>query len=82
MIHLLYIITPPRSSQNSEGHHESDDFQPQLVELQTLIKRWRWANRMSANSVAGAKGLTNLALFKVETLLSSLGNNALPVNPS
>ncbi|PVI00236.1 hypothetical protein DM02DRAFT_708716 [Periconia macrospinosa] len=74
MIHLLHITTPPANSTN-----DNLNFKPQLEELHVLIKRWRWANRVSSNSAAGAKGLTNLGLFKVETLLASLGTDALPV---
>ena len=81
MIHLLHITTPPpRNTPNDNTGDQGLLFQPQQEELQVLIKRWRWANRISSNSTAGAKGLTNLGLFKVETLLASLGTNALPVD--
>lgn len=55
-------------------------FEIEFNELQSLIKRWRWANRMSVNNAAGAKGLTDLGLFKVETLLASLGSLTLSVD--
>lgn len=81
MIHLLHITTPPRIP-FEEDCNEALYFKSQLEELHVLIKRWRWANRISSNSAAGAKGLTNLGLFKVETLLASLGSDALPIESS
>jgi hypothetical protein len=47
-------------------------FKSELDELTRLIRRWRWISRVSANGAAGNKGLTNLGLFKVETMLSDL----------
>lgn len=82
MIHLLHIITPPRDLSIDQDLINTLYFQPQLEELHGLIKRWRWANRVSSNSAAGAKGLTNLGLFKVETMLASLRSDALPVESS
>lgn len=85
MVHLLQIITPdmdmacPSVSDQSEPGPESLFFTDEHKELQTLIQRWRWANRSCTNNAAGARGLTNLGLFKVETLLTSLGINLLSV---
>lgn len=82
MVHLLHIISPGPTGDGNCTKDGEVYFQGEFEELQDLIKRWRWANRISANSAAGAKGLTNLGLFKVETLLASLGSHALPVDSS
>jgi hypothetical protein len=47
-------------------------FQSELDDLTQLVRRWRWVSRVSANGAAGNKGLTNLGLFKVETMLADL----------
>jgi hypothetical protein len=60
------------SSEGARQHEQISLFETELTELQRLIERWRWATRVSANSAAGVKGLTNLALFKVETMLAEL----------
>ncbi|KAL3458401.1 fungal-specific transcription factor domain-containing protein [Aspergillus heterothallicus] len=62
MVHLLHIVTSPSAADFSDEYHE----------LQGWIRRWRWVNRISANGAAGVKGLTNLGVLKVETLLGSL----------
>ncbi|KAJ9633471.1 hypothetical protein H2204_007021 [Knufia peltigerae] len=85
MVHLLQITSPdmdlayPSVSNQAEPRPESLYFIEEHKELQTLIQRWRWANRSCTNNAAGARGLTNLGLFKVETLLSSLGISLLAV---
>ena len=61
MVHLLHIITGA-----------GPGFTDEHMELQALIRRWRWVNRISANGAAGVKGLTNLGVLKVETLLGNL----------
>ncbi|KAL2833860.1 fungal-specific transcription factor domain-containing protein [Aspergillus cavernicola] len=63
MVHLLHIITGPTAT---------GGFEDEYRELQGWIRRWRWVNRISANGAAGAKGLTNLGVLKVETLLGTL----------
>ncbi|KAL3479625.1 fungal-specific transcription factor domain-containing protein [Aspergillus californicus] len=62
MVHLLHIITAPTAT----------GFTEEYGELQGWIRRWRWVNRISANGAAGVKGLTNLGVLKVETLLGTL----------
>ncbi|KAL2835355.1 fungal-specific transcription factor domain-containing protein [Aspergillus pseudoustus] len=62
MVHLLHIVSSPSAS----------GFSDEYDELQGWIRRWRWVNRISANGAAGVKGLTNLGVLKVETLLGSL----------
>jgi hypothetical protein len=76
MVHILHTISPPDPDQraqredisNSFGQFFDDDYR----ELQVWIRRWRWANRVSAHGAAGVKGLTNLGLMKVETLMGKL----------
>lgn len=76
MVHVLSTIAPPDASRRAEmeaagistcGIEFDDDYQ----NLQVWIRRWRWANRVSANGAAGVKGLTNLGLMKVETLMEN-----------
>ncbi|KAL5335971.1 fungal-specific transcription factor domain-containing protein [Aspergillus crustosus] len=62
MVHLLHIVTSPTAG----------IFLDEYAELQGWIRRWRWVNRISANGAAGVKGLTNLGVLKVETLLGTL----------
>lgn len=57
---------------DSTHNRNSRSFHAEIRELEQWIKRWRWANRISANGAAGVKGLTNLGLFKVETILNKL----------
>lgn len=61
-----------RQAGDSSHNRSSCSFDAEIRELEQWIKRWRWANRISANGAAGVKGLTNLGLFKVETLLNNL----------
>lgn len=63
----------PQKPQLSEtGCNTSElNFSTEYRELQALIRRWRWANRVSAHGAAGVKGLTNLGLLKVEPLMGS-----------
>lgn len=85
MVHLLQITAPeaetgvlPEEGQSHDNiSHDDEDlfFSNECKELQEMIERWRWASRISVNNAAGAKGLTNLGLFKVETLLASLESN-------
>jgi hypothetical protein len=62
MVHLLHILTSVNSTDFCDEHHE----------LQDWIRRWRWVVRISANGASGVKGLTNLGVLKMETLLGSL----------
>ena len=68
MVHLLHIVSAWRFETPS-----GQGFEEEYGELQDYIKRWRWANRMSTSGAAGMKGLTNLGLLRVETLLDNLG---------
>lgn len=83
MVDLLLTVSPSADSyQLSLAQQTTEDdgrmyasdgaFENELKELQHLIERWRWINRVSANGAAGVKGLTNLGLFKVETILAEL----------
>ncbi|OKL63407.1 hypothetical protein UA08_01770 [Talaromyces atroroseus] len=77
MVHVLHIIAPPDAARQAELEAAGisplwtttldDDYRDLLV----WIRRWRRANRVSANGAAGVKGLTNLGLMKVETQLES-----------
>jgi hypothetical protein len=64
MVHLLHIT--------SASLHGSFPFSEEDRELRSLVKRWRIANRVSANGAAGARGLANLGLLRVETMLGRL----------
>lgn len=81
LVDLLLVLS---QLVESDGYHfteESSDsniaFENELKELKRLIERWRWINRVSANGAAGVKGLTNLGLFKVETILAELRRSKL-----
>ncbi|OKL59621.1 hypothetical protein UA08_05443 [Talaromyces atroroseus] len=74
MVHVLHTIAPPDVTRQAEkiGDKLSSNyitFEEEYEELKTWIRRWRWANRVSANGAAGVKGLTNLGLMRVETLM-------------
>ncbi|KAJ5898376.1 hypothetical protein N7504_008664 [Penicillium tannophilum] len=72
MVHLLQVVSPPTEAE-SRPDLLKYSFDAEHTELQTWIRRWRWATRISANGAAGVKGLTNLGFIKVETLM---GNGA------
>ncbi|KAH8881762.1 hypothetical protein GQ53DRAFT_886652 [Thozetella sp. PMI_491] len=66
MVHLLHVVTLASNAVprvDTEQEHR---------ELQDLIKRWRSASR-SANGASGMKGLVNLGLLRVETMLGAIG---------
>lgn len=65
MVHLLHITSASSNRANLSFHDEDS-------ELRALVKRWRIANRVSANGAAGARGLANLGLLRVETMLGKL----------
>ena len=65
MVHLLHL-TSASSGRGDFGFQEEDG------ELRALVKRWRVAIRVSANGAAGARGLANLGLLRVETMLGRL----------
>jgi hypothetical protein len=76
MVHVLSTIAPPDASRRaemeiSESSTNGTEFEDDYRDLQAWIRRWRWANRVSANGAAGVKGLTNLGLMKVETLMEN-----------
>jgi hypothetical protein len=76
MVHVLSTIAPPDASRRaeieiSENSTNGTEFEDDYRDLQAWIRRWRWANRVSANGAAGVKGLTNLGLMKVETLMEN-----------
>lgn len=70
----------PRGSQGGQGGTPvprgvcaRPGFEEEYRELLAWIRRWRWASRVSVHGGAGAKGLTNLMLLRVETFLGELG---------
>ena len=65
MVHVLHL-TSTSSGRRDFGFQEEDG------ELRALVKRWRVAIRVSANGAAGARGLANLGLLRVETMLGRL----------
>ncbi len=65
MVHLLHL-TSASSDRRDFGFREED------AELRALVRRWRVAIRVSANGAAGARGLANLGLLRVETMLGKL----------
>jgi hypothetical protein len=80
IVFLLHIVTMRRkvvTGQSGTSVQGSacarPGFSEQYRELLVWIKRWRWASRVSIHSAAGAKGLTNLMLLRVETFLGELG---------
>lgn len=81
MVHVLHTIAPLEASRQaelkaSEISPSSINFEDEYRDLQVWIRRWRWANRVSANGAAGVKGLTNLGLMKVETLMENTNFHA------
>ncbi|KAH8655401.1 fungal-specific transcription factor domain-containing protein [Xylariales sp. PMI_506] len=75
MVYLLHIVSPPSSEDGITLG--AFNFDPERVELQQWIRRWRRANR-SANSASGMKGLVNLGLLRVETMLKNTGSSHRP----
>ncbi len=88
IVYLLHVVTVRTSAmpQDHEGSRSSQSgrggrpavcarpgFSAEYRELLTWIRRWRWASRVSVHGAAGAKGLTNLMLLRVETFLGELG---------
>ncbi|EPE04738.1 fungal specific transcription factor domain protein [Ophiostoma piceae UAMH 11346] len=75
MVYLLRIITvPPLGSGEQSPKVARPGFADEYQELLSWIGRWRWASRVSVHGAAGAKGLTNLMLLRVETFLGELGD--------
>ncbi|KAL6850591.1 hypothetical protein ACO1O0_007715 [Amphichorda felina] len=76
MVHLLHVT----SSSSSFGQGQAQpslqerelEFGEEDRELRALVRRWRMAIRVSANGAAGARGLANLGLLRVETMLGRL----------
>ncbi|KAL2202070.1 hypothetical protein CC79DRAFT_1314664 [Sarocladium strictum] len=66
MVHLLHV-TSAKDEVNGRVRFEDED-----GEVRGLVRRWRVANRSAANGAAGAKGLANLGLLRVETMLGRL----------
>ncbi|KAI3073601.1 transcriptional regulator family: Fungal Specific TF [Penicillium roqueforti] len=73
MVHLLQIVTPSNRAEIPATFELAKySFEKEYAELQSWIRRWRWATRISANGAAGVKGLTNLGFIKVETLMGNV----------
>jgi hypothetical protein len=77
MVHVLHTISPPDVTRQAEMEGatfsvEYITFEEEYEDLKTWIRRWRWANRVSANGAAGVKGLTNLGLMRVETMMKKI----------
>lgn len=66
MVHLLHITSASTETGDYLAFGDEDR------ELRVWIGRWRRATRASAVGVAGAKGLANLSLLRVETMLSKI----------
>lgn len=66
MVHLLHV-TSEQNEVNGRVEFKDED-----REVRGLVRRWRIANRGAANGAAGAKGLANLGLLRVETMLGRL----------
>lgn len=80
IVYLLHAVTVRRTSVRDAsdasglgGLTVRPGFAQEYRELLVCIRRWRWASRVSVNGAAGAKGLTNLMLLRVETFLGELG---------
>ena len=73
MVHLLHITSAVRAvRRGSMGDVVELVFGNEDTELRGWIARWRSASRASATGAAGAKGLANLGLLRVETMLARL----------
>lgn len=66
MVHLLHITSASTENDDDFSFGEEDR------ELRIWIERWRRATRASGSGAAGAKGLANLGLLRVETMLSKI----------
>lgn len=65
MVQLLHMTV--KSTNELENSFSGED-----AELKALVRRWRVANRTAANGAAGSRGLANLGLLRVETMLGKL----------
>lgn len=72
MVHLLHITSASNAVRFSVGDDGDLGFDDEDKELRAWITRWRIATRASATGAAGAKGLANLGLLRVETMLGRL----------
>ncbi|KAH9236665.1 hypothetical protein K456DRAFT_1942649 [Colletotrichum gloeosporioides 23] len=72
MVHLLHITSASNAVRFSVGDDGDLGFDDEDKELRAWITRWRSATRASATGAAGAKGLANLGLLRVETMLGRL----------
>ncbi|KAL3303394.1 Aldolase-type TIM barrel [Colletotrichum asianum] len=72
MVHLLHITSASNAVRFSVGDEGDLGFDDEDRELRVWITRWRSATRASATGAAGAKGLANLGLLRVETMLGRL----------
>ena len=73
MVHLLHVTSsssPSLGPSSLRGRELA--FGEEDRELRALVRRWRMAIRVSANGAAGARGLANLGLLRVETMLGRL----------
>lgn len=66
MVHLLHITSASTETGDNLAFGDEDR------ELRVWIGRWRRATRASAVGAAGAKGLANLGLLRVETMLAKI----------
>ncbi|KAF4916897.1 hypothetical protein CGCVW01_v009939 [Colletotrichum viniferum] len=72
MVHLLHITSASSVVRFSVGDDGDLGFDDEDKELRAWIARWRSATRASATGAAGARGLANLGLLRVETMLGRL----------
>ena len=62
---LLFIAQAGQSNGNPEEANTE-----QYTTLQNLVRRWRWAMRVSARGAGGNKGLMNLSLLRIDALFT------------
>jgi hypothetical protein len=77
---LLFIVrigqaaTPTRSQvsdlPDQPSITSSSTTGDQYTALQNLVRRWRWAMRVSARGAGGNKGLMNLSLLRIDALFT------------
>jgi hypothetical protein len=77
MVCLLHLVAPGRQRDESGrtvavAASVAASFEDEHRRLLEWIRRWRWANRKAVGA-SGMKGLTNLGLLRVETMLGNLG---------
>ena len=80
LMQLLFIVrigqaaTPTRNQASDLADQPSvtpsSATSDQYTALQNLVRRWRWAMRVSARGAGGNKGLMNLSLLRIDALFT------------